>query len=175
MASTYTISTYQQMGNNKTLLSLFNGSGSGVIAKIYKIWVMNHAHVAGNSTYTKILLSRTSNATGGTDISGTVVRHLMSSSLPPSQFTVTHSSTLTVASTFRQLVYASGTSATTIGATYTINQFQSIMSLMRIFECGYYNTNLEPIVLREGEGLGIANNTTTTNGFAEIMVEFTLE
>ncbi len=175
MAATYTISTYQQMGNNKTLLSIFNGTGSGEIIKIYKVWLINHAHVAGTGAYTKILLSKTSAASGGNDITSSVVKHLTSDGSPDALILFTDSSTVTATQTIRQVCYNAGTSATTIAVTYTWSQWESIYCLMRVFEAGYYNANLQPIVVRENEGFAVRQPGATATGFAEIVVEFTIE
>lgn len=174
MAQTYTVSDYQQLGNLKSMMSIFNGSGSGKIIRIYKVWAINHAHVAAAGTVTKIILYKTSNCISGSDISSKVVKHQTTNESIPVKILVKSGATDTTSESIRQVVYISGTSATAIGATYTVNQWESIYALMRIFECGYYNSNLEPIVLRENEGICLKCTGTTTAGFLETVIEFTM-
>lgn len=175
MADTYTISSYQQMGVDKTLLSIFNPVASGKIVKVYRFWHLNHANVSDfASAYYKILFSKISSATGGSDVSGLAVRHLLSSPTI-SGITILTSSTIVATATIRQICYASGTSATAIAAVYTINQIQGIAPLARVWECGYYNTILQPIVLREGEGVAVHKLGAGIFGFSETVIEFTIE
>lgn len=175
MAQTYTISTYQQLGNAKSMLTIWNGVGSGRVIRLYKTWAVNHANVAATGTLAKVSLYKISASSGGTDIKSNVVKHQSANESMPSQVTITHSSTDTTSNVIRQIVYVSGTSATAIAATYTIQQWASIYSLSRIMEVGYYNSTIEPIVIREGQGVSIKCVGTTTNGFMECAMEFTLE
>ena len=175
MAQTYTISTYSQLGSNKTMLAIFNGAGSGRVIRVYKVWTIHNPLLAVTSTLTVLNLERLSNVTGGNSLTSSVDRHdTTSESISSiSQITITDSSTITASSTIRQIVWSANTPAS-IGAQNTIGELQSIYSLMRVFEAGYYNANLEPLVLREGEGIGIRQPGANTNGFIESIIEFTM-
>lgn len=175
MAQTYTVSTYQQLGNTKSMLTIWNGSGSGRVIRIYKAWGVNHANVAATGTLAKISLYRISASSSGTDISSKIVKHQTANENLPAQVLIRHSSTDTTSSVIRQIVYVSGTSATAIASTYSIQQWASIYSISRFFEAGYYNSTIEPIVVRENEGVSIKCVGTTTNGFMECVIEFTME
>lgn len=177
MAQTYTISTYQQLGNNKTMLAIFNGAGSGRVIRLYKAWMINNPHAAVTSTLTSLKLDRLTNVTGGSDIKSSVDRHdSTSESLTGiSQITITTGSSITslASGNIRQIVWSANTPAS-IGAQNTIGEIQSIYCQMRIWEGGYYNTTLEPLVLREGEGVGIYQPSSNTNGYVECLMEFTV-
>lgn len=175
MAQTYTISTNQQLGNNKTLLTIFNGSGSGRIIRVYKIWCLHNPFAAATSTLTKIHIIRTTANSSGTDIKSSLVKHQTANENMPSQVAIKHSSTDTTSGDpIRQVTWSVNTPAS-IGIQNTIGEWQSVYSLSRVFEAGYYNSTLEPIVLREDQGIVIKQPGTNTNGFVESIIEFTME
>lgn len=170
MATTYTASYIgTTFGNNKSIATLFNGSGSGKIVRIYRMIMLNNQTIAVyNGVLTTIEIRRITASTGGA--AAIVNKHDTNSGDLESQITYTTGSTDTVSDVLRRFIWSTDEPAAT---TSTVDEWQCLPIFNSIWESGYAETNLDPIVLREGQGIAIKQPGSNTLGLCDIFIEFT--
>jgi hypothetical protein len=52
---------------------------------------------------------------------------------------------------------------------------QNLVPLNYIWDAGYGDANVQPLTLREGEGISVKCETSTTAGYLDVAFEVTLE
>lgn len=172
MAATYTASfTDIPFGNNKSLATIFNGVGSGKVINIYRIVMLNNQLVAvANGVVTTIELRRITESTGGSSV--TAIKHDNNSANLPAQVTVTTGATDTVGSdTFRRFLWSTDEP---IFTSTTLDEWQCIPVFNTVWDSGYAETNIDPIVCREGYGITLKSPGSNTQGQCDIFIEFTV-
>lgn len=169
MAATYTAASVDiAYGNGKSMLSVFNGSGSGVVLKVYRIWTINSAITAVTGVVCDVSLRRISTSSAGTTV--TPLKHDTNSANLPAQVAIATNATVTTGDIFRVVNQDNDEPAS--GGTGT-NELAILFPLRVIWESGYHDTRIEPIVLREGEGITVRSDTNTTVGTLDVYIEFT--
>ena len=84
MAQTYTAAGIGvAFGNNKSMLGIFNGVGSGRVVRVYRVWVLNNQTAAVTGVLTTWTLRKTSAQSAGTAITPT--KHDTASETAPAQ------------------------------------------------------------------------------------------
>lgn len=171
MAQTYTLAAIgATFGNNKSMLGVFNGSGSGRIVRVYRVWVLNNQTSAVTGVLTTWAIRRTSAQSGGTAL--TPVKHDTTSENFPAQVAVATGATVTLTSDapFRTFMWSNDEPAVSSAVS---DELECIVPLMCMWD-STGDPNLEPIVLREGQGVSIHHTGSTTVGLVDIFVEVTL-
>jgi hypothetical protein len=171
MAATHrAIQTGITFAATKHMLSVFNGSGSGVILRAYRIWVLNNQTTAITGVYTTIEVRRSTAQSGGTSV--TPVKMDTSSSSLPAQVLAAHGATVTAASadTFVRVGWSNDEPAAGTG---TIDELEAVPALMEILGAGLGSSDLEPVVLREGYGITVYHAGSTAVGNMDAIIEFT--
>lgn len=157
----------------KSLLKVFNASGSGVVLRVYRVWVLNNQTVAVTGIIAPMSLVRLSTVgSGGTAV--TCIKHDTNSTALPAQVTAAYGDTTpgTVDATFRRAQFS--TDEALVG-TLTNNQLQSFMPLNLFWDSGYNDSNVEPIVLREGFGISVYTpGIASAAGIVDVCIEFTV-
>lgn len=171
MAETWTIiADAVTPATNRSLLALFNGSGSGRVLRVYRIWVVS----TGSSAITGSLMTldlRTISAlsTDGTAI--TPVAHDSNNTALAAQIISYWGSTHTDVSDLFQTVWSADEVAL---ATASQEEMQMFWPLGLMWESGAIESNVQPIVLREGEGVHVKQTATiSTAGSLTLAMEFT--
>lgn len=170
MTATYAaISLNTAFGNGKSMLSIFNGSGSGVVIRVYRIWTINSTITAISGVTCDISIRRITASSSGTTV--VPFKHDSNSSDVPAQVlfrtnaTVTATDILRIHNTDNDEVSSAGTGT---------NELSILFPLKMIWESGYYDSNVEPLVLREGYGITVNSDTNTTIGTLDVYMEFTV-
>lgn len=156
----------------KCMLKVFNASGSGVVLRVYRVWVLNNQTANVTGVIPIVQLVRTSTVgTGGTVI--TPIKHDTSSSALPAQVTAMSGDTSigTIDATFRRSIFSSDEPAV---GTMTIDELESIVPLSVFWDTGYIDTGVEPITLREGYGVMVyCAGIASAAGNVDVIIEFT--
>lgn len=169
MAQTYTLAaTAVTMANNKSLIAVFNDTGSGRIVRLYRAWILNNQHIAIAGSITMLELRRITTRSAGVTI--TPLKHNSSSENFPSQVTAATNSTVTTSDLFIRAGFSTDEPAS---ATLSIDEIQLMPALNVIWDVGYNDSNIEPIVCREGQGVSLQNVGATT-GQVDVFFEITL-
>lgn len=171
MAYTYTVG---QVGitfaSGKNMLSIYNGSGSGRIVKVYRIWALNNQTVAITGVLTTFEIRRTTSQSGGTAL--TPVKHDTSNPDVPPQIVCATGATVTLTDLFRRILWSNDEPAVGTG---TMDELECFPTISCIWDSGYADANVQPITLREGEGLTVYHSGSTTVGNVDMFMEFTIE
>jgi len=154
---------------NKSMLTLFNGSGSGLVLRVKRIWMLNNQTAAVTGVLTTMEIRRISASTGGT--AGGVVKHDSSSAGLPSQVTITTGATDTLTSdpALMRFMWSNDEPAT---GSLTNDESECIPALACVWDCTG-DSDLEPLVLRQNEGVSVRHTGSTTVGVADVIIEFT--
>jgi hypothetical protein len=182
MANTWTARTagVVAFGSNKSMLSIVNLVGSGVVVRVYRIWALNNNTAAvSNGPITPVQISRVTTAatttagitgtaitpvahdTNNTDITNKVACHTNASG---ANFVVVPDSI------YRVVLLTVDEPATTV---LTPDEYWCFPKLAEIFTVGYRDSNAEPNVLRPGEGIEVRRPGTGTLGSFEFVATFT--
>lgn len=80
--------------------------------------------------------------------------------------------TITATDLLRRIIWSNDEPTANVAA--TLDELETLVPLCCIFEAGYNDPNVEPIVLREGYGLAIVNVGNTAVGVCDCFIECTL-
>lgn len=174
MASIYT--TYSlgiTITLNKSLISVFNNFGSGKILKIYNMSCLNNQVAAiTNTTVNRFSLNRITGSSGGTSL--LYVKHDTQQINIPADISLSTGSAVNVSSVLRNILWSGNYP---ISGTKSINELETIVPLFKIWDTSYTETNVQPITLRENEGISL--NTSIINeaviSTCDLFIEFTME
>lgn len=160
MAASYTcLATSVTWAASKNMIALFNASGSGKIIRLYRVWVTTN-QISGVTGGVALLgVHRfTTVGTGGTTVS--FLKHDTNSAAVPAQITCVHGPTaITSTGLFRQISFPTDEIAVS-GATW--EEMMSFHVFGKIWDAGYEDTTIEPLVCREGEGIVLQTPATGT-------------
>jgi hypothetical protein len=171
VAATYTIPAVGiTFALNKTLLGIFNGSGSGKVIRVYRVWALNNGVTAVTGVLTNMELRGISAGSGGVAI--TPMKHDSQSEALPAQVVVSTNMTVTATSLYRRLVWSNDEAAANAAA--TLDELETIPALTCLWDVGYDDVNIEPITLREGYGLALINTGNTAVGSVDVFMEITV-
>lgn len=179
MAATYTaIATgVTHSTSNKIYLQIFNQSTSGVTIKIYRIWLLNAqgANATGILLTSPIILAGISTAASvGSPTTITPIKH-DTNSATLSNVTINSGNTTngTLVNSFRRMMFSTDEPAT---GTFKLDNLYAMPNLALFWDCGYGDTNHEPLTLPSGSNSGIqiySAGTASAAGNVDVIVEFT--
>lgn len=157
----------------KCMLKVFNASGSGVVLRVYRIWVLNNQTAAVTGVLPPYTLVRTSTVGSGGTVITPVALDTNSTALPAQVTAMSGDSSIgTIDATFRRAIHSSDEPA--VGG-MTLDEFEGIIPFNLLWDGGYQDTNVEPITLREGFGVMVHNTLiASAAGNADIIIEFTV-
>ena len=173
MADTWTaMAAGAAPAQNKYMLGLFNGAGSGRIFRVYRVYIIGVQSAAITGVNLTFQLRLTTATTIGTGTTITPVAHDTNNTALPAQLLVsTATQTVTDSSIFRVWQWSSDEAAID---TASQDEVQLLMPYCLYWEAGAYDSvNIQPIVLREGQGLTIKQTVNSTVGAADYVFEFT--
>lgn len=172
MANIYTIAApATPFLPNRCMIGLFNGPGSGRVVRVYRVSALNAQTVAVTGVNSVFNLTKISTGSGGLYLTPT--KHDSQSPLVPAQIVAATNMSYTASSTFRRLFWSNDEPL--LSTAGSIDEFQTIPRMMNLWESSYSEQNVQPITLREGQGLALINNTNTNVGVADFFMEFTVE
>jgi hypothetical protein len=170
MSATFTLSGIGvTFGNAKHMLSLFNGNGSGRVLRVKRVWMLNNQTTGVTGVLTTMALRRTSAQSGGTSIAPT--KHDTDSTSLPAQVLAAAGATITNTADveFRKWMWSNDEPAFSSAVN---DELECIVPLNCIWD-STGDADIEPIVLREGQGLTVQHVGTSAVGLADFFIEFT--
>jgi hypothetical protein len=170
MAETHTLAAIgATFASNKSMCALFNGSGSGRVLRVYRVWVLNNQTAAVTGVLTTWTLRRTTAHSGGTSITPT--KHDTNSTNLAAQILAGTGNTVTLSSdvALRAWVWSNDEPAASTG---TSDEFETLIPLNCVWD-STGDSNIEPIVLREGQGISVHHAGSSAVGLCDVFVEFT--
>lgn len=170
MAATFTLAAVgATFANAKHMASLFNGSGSSRVLRVYRVWLLNNQVTAVTGVLTTLALRRTSAQSGGTAVAPT--KHDTASTSLPAQVLAAIGATVTNTADvqLRTMVWSNDEP---VAAGASSDELECMIPLNCIWD-STGDANIEPIVLREGEGLTLQHTGTSAVGLCDVFFEFT--
>lgn len=170
MANTFVGRCSATFAANRSMVSLFNASAS-VVIRVYRIWAVNAqiADVTGtvSSMEIQMLTGRSGAGTAG-DVSK------MDSSAAALDGSVyleyNNGANLTAGDTIRRFTVS--TDEVTV-AGWTNQCWWKSYVLGVVWDAGYGDTAIQPITLRQNEGVHVKNTGGATGGIFQMCMEFT--
>lgn len=176
MAATYhavvTASTWSTA--IKVHLGIFNGAGSGKIVKIKRIWVLNAQTAAATGILETFSIYRTTTQSSGGSTTITPVKCDTNSADVPAQITFRAADTANGTATLLRTFQFSGDEPAV--GTFSWDEMEAMVPLNCVWDVGYGNSTMQPLTLREGQGVTIAQAAIASSaGNIDVNIEFTLE
>jgi hypothetical protein len=169
MAATYTaLAVGVTFASGKKMLSLFNGSGSGKVLRVYRMWLLNNQTTGVTGVLTTMEIRKLSASSGGTAV--TPVKHDSNSGALPAQVLCAQGATDTETDLFRKFMWSNDEPA---ASSATNDELECLPALAQIWDAGYGDSNVEPITLRPGEGVNVRQLGTSAVGLVDVAFEFT--
>lgn len=171
MAATFTaLFAGVAFGNNKSMAGLLNGSGSGRVLRVKRIWVLNNQTSAVTGVLTTFEVRRSTAQSSGTTV--TPVKHDTSSSNLAAQVLCAHGATVTsaAADAVRKFMWSNDEPAASTG---TSDELECLVPLNCVFDAATGDADLEPLVLREGQGIDVRHTGSSAVGVVDVIIEFT--
>lgn len=176
MAQTYMVSATGVGWStaNKVLFSLYNGSGSGRIVRISRIWVVNNQITAVTGVLENFSLFKlTTDTSGGTPTTLTPVKLDSINEDIPAQIVCRTNNTTNGTGVLLRRYYFSGDEPAV--GTFSWDELETFFSLNCIWDVGYGNSQVQKLTLREGEGISLYQAAIASSvGNIDIFVEFLL-
>lgn len=151
--------------NSKQHFSLFNGSGSGVVVRVQKLFITNMVETAVAGGARRLDVKKITACSSGTDI--TPVKLDSANDDIPAQVLIKTTATVTEGAIIFPLVFPDDEMLLTQNS-----MSQQIYSGVNWIPEGY---ELQEYTLREGEGLTIKQITNSTAGTVSWIVVFSVE
>lgn len=172
MAKTYTVGGIGvAFGSGKSMLAIFNSVGSGRVVRVYRAWTLNNQTAGVTGVTTTMELRRINSHSAGTAVTPT--KHDTANETAPGTVLFAHGGTigLTGDAAFRRWLWSNDEPAASAG---TNDELECMVPLNCVWD-STGDADLEPIVLREGEGLSVYHSGTTAVGVLDTFIEYTLE
>jgi hypothetical protein len=155
--------------NDRNMLAINNATGSGKLIKIYRIWCFGDGTGTVTGALSGFLLGRIAGVSSG----GTALNFIPHSSAVTASsatpFTgisaVYHSATITasIGTEIRRVFKSSDELAASGG---TMEEIQILPAFSVIWDTGYADANVEPLVLRENQGLLIRTDSAPSSALS---------
>jgi hypothetical protein len=157
----------------RAMIGLYNGTDSGKVLKVYKILALNNQTVAITGVVTLLEIIRISTGSGGVALP--VVKHDTLSPNLPAQVVSSLGMSYTQSDKILRMIWSSDEPLQSGNA--SIDEWQTIPAGNLLWDSSYSFSEVQPLVLREGQGLAVIQNTVTTSavGAADFFMEFTAE
>lgn len=168
MAASYTVVAQNAaFAANKSMISVFNGAGSGKVIRVYRIWALNNQLTAVTGVLTNLEIRKITAASGGTALTPT--KHDSNSAALPGAVLTATNSTVTLGGMYRRLIWSTDEPAVNV---LSIDELETFVPLCCIWSMGYADTTTDPIILREGDGVSVMNSANAS-GQADFIAEIT--
>lgn len=168
MEETYTASCTVSFSANSSLIGVFNGASSTHLIKVYRVICLNNHTSAITGEVTGLELWTTTAQSGGS--AATVTKHDSGNSALDGNVSIAHGATVTRDQRLRRWPWYVDDVA--IGA-YSGAAWEVVPALNIVWDLGYGNRYVDPIVLRPNEGIDIWHLGTTAVGTVDVAVQFT--
>ncbi len=155
---------------DKSLIDVFNGSGSGRILRIQRVWILNTNFIASSNLLSHLELRRT-DASGTTPVIVPISNDSAAQALP-AQVTVGIDRSTRSAGVLRRILWATSIFAF---SSSNIQNLECLIPFGEVWNAGYSDADVQKLTLREGEGFDIKQTGTSTAGWGDFEIEFTNE
>lgn len=158
--------------SGKSMIDLAQDTGGSRVVRAYRIYHFNNgtATVTGVLTTMRVVRQVVGGAapTGGSTV--TPVLHDTNNTALPGNVTAGTGRTITDGAIFRQYIWSNDEPAV---AGSTMDEWELFVPFAEVWNAGYGDSNVQPIVSRAGEGVHLKHQGTSGVGSADVEIEFT--
>jgi hypothetical protein len=154
--------------NAKDMLNVFNNTGSTRIIRAFRGYWFNNGTAAVSGVITTAQCRRITAASAGTAV--TPVKHDTNSSALNANTTCGTNQTVTGSDIFRRFLFVN--EEPVVGGTTQAN-WLTLIPFAEVWNAGYSDTNVEPIVCRATQGFELFHSGSSAVGTADLEIEFT--
>ena len=154
--------------NAKDMLNVFNATGSARIIRVYRMYFFNNGTSAVTGVLTTLQVRRITAASVGTAV--TPVKHDTNNGALDPNTTCGTNQTVTGTDIFRRLVWSNDEPTVSLA---TMDEWELLVPYAEIWNAGYGDTNVDPIVCRAVQGAEINHTGSSAVGTADAEIEFT--
>ena len=154
--------------SSKDMLNVFNGTATARVIRVYRGYWFNNGTAAVTGVLTTAQCRRITAASGGTAV--TPVKHDTNSSNLDAATTCGTNQTTTGSDIFRRFLFVN---EEPIVAGTTQANWLTLVPFAEIWNAGYGDTNVEPVVCRATQGLQLFHSGSSAVGTADLEIEFT--
>jgi len=154
--------------NGKDMLNVFNGGASAKVVRAYRGTWLNNGTTAVTGVVTTAQVRRITAASGGTGV--TAVKHDTASAALDAATTCGTNQTVTGSDIFRRFLYIN---EEPVVAGTTQANWLTLIPFGEIWNAGYGDSNIEPIVCRAAQGFELFHSGSSAVGSADLEIEFT--
>lgn len=152
----------------KDMLNVMNGSSSARVIRVYRAYQFNNGVTAVTGVLTTMQIRRITAASAGTAV--TPVKHDTNNAALDVNTTSGTAQTTTGTDIFRRFLWSND--EPTVSAN-TQDEWELLVPFAEVWNAGYGDTNVDPIVCRAGFGFQIYHSGSTTVGTNDFEIEFT--
>lgn len=152
----------------KSMIDVFNASGSAGVVRAYRMYHFNNGTGAVTGVLTTMRVNRTTAASAGTSV--TPVKHDSNSPALEAQMTAGTNRTITRTDIFRQYLWSNDEPAVSGN---TLDEWELLVPFAEVWNAGYGDSNVEPITCRAATGVEIQQSGSSAVGTADFEIEFT--
>jgi len=152
----------------KDMLNVFNGGSSARVIRCYRAYQFNNGTSAVTGVLTTMQIRRITSASAGSAV--TPVKHDTNSSALDANTTCGTNQTVAGTDVFRRLVWSNDEPTVSLA---TMDEWELLVPFAEIWNAGYGDTNIEPIVCRAGFGFEIFHSGASAVGSNDFEIEFT--
>jgi hypothetical protein len=154
--------------NPKAMLDVYNNSAARVI-RIYRAYCFNNQWAAVTGVIGYLSIIRTTSSTGGTTVSP--IPHDTNNTSLDANVTAGYGRTVGVGGTYRRLTWHPDEPSV---FTVDIDALLTLVPFAEIWNSGYGDSNVEPLLCRASQAEGYCiYSATMTAGLADLEMEFT--
>jgi len=154
--------------SSKDMLDVFNATGTARVIRVYRCYWFNNGTAAVTGVITTAQVRRITAASVGTAV--TPVKHDTNSSALDANTTCGTNRTVTGSDIFRRFLFVN---EEPVVAGTTQANWLTLVPFAEIWNAGYGDTNVEPLVCRSSEGVHLFHSGTSAVGTADLEIEFT--
>lgn len=152
----------------KDMLNVFNGAASTRIIRAYRAYWFNNGTAAVTGVLTTAQVRRITAASVGTAV--TPVKHDTNSGALNVNTTCGTGQTVTGTDIFRRFLFVN---EEPVVAGVTMANWLTLVPFAEVWNAGYGDTNIEPIVCRATQGFELLHSGASAVGTADLEIEFT--
>lgn len=152
----------------KSMLDVFNGTSSARIIRCYRAYWFNNGTSAVTGVLTTAQVTRITAASAGTTV--TPVKHDTNSGALDANTSCGTGRTVTASDIFRRFLYVN---EEPVVAGVTQANWLTLVPFAEIWNAGYGDTVIEPIVCRATQGMQLLHSGASAVGTADLEIEFT--
>lgn len=170
MAATYHISSQAiAFASGKDMLNVFQTSSGTVTVKVYRIFMFNNQTAGVTGILTTMQIRRLTAASAGSAV--TILKH-NTGDATLTNVTGGTGQTVTASDIFRRILWSNDEPTVSTG---TIDEFEMLVPNAEIWNSGYGDSNVEPLVCRSGqnEGIDLHQSGASAVGTTDAEIEMT--